>query len=258
MGSLPKKIRTTAILNLVVLASSGAIAQSLPVFDVASVRMSRNAAGRGSAEFSLGGERFTATNTSLGQLILIAYGITPLQVGPFVPPIYGKYDIQANVEHPVTRKEVLMMLQALLRDRFNLRTHWETRQLPTYALRVNKQEPKLKLSKEQIPWNLSRLNGNEIKHGQMIFQSESMQDFASVLSTLVVVGRVVVDETGLTGQYDFALNFAPPDGITDFPTNESAPSIFTAMKEQLGLRLDPRRAPIQFLVIEHVERASEN
>jgi uncharacterized protein (TIGR03435 family) len=92
----------------------------------------------------------------------------------------------------------------------------------------------------------------------MIFENESMPDFAFALSTLVVVGRVVVDKTELTGSYDFKLNFAPPDRLSDPSTAQDAPSIFTAVQEQLGLRLEAQKAPVEFLVIEHVERASDN
>jgi len=208
------------------------------------------------------GERFTATNTSLGQLIVTAYGITPQQVSPLDPAIYEKYDVQARADHPVTRRDMLPMLQALLADRFRLGIRREMREQSVYALvidkRGDKRGPKLQMSKEDLPWTLSRARGNEQSSGRMIFENESMPDFAFALSTLVVVGRVVVDKTELTGSYDFKLNFAPPDRLSDPSTAQDAPSIFTAVQEQLGLRLEAQKAPVEFLVIEHVERASDN
>jgi uncharacterized protein (TIGR03435 family) len=240
------------------IAAAGVLGQSLPAFEVASVRMNRTAGGPASAEFAPGGERFTATNTSLGQLIVMAYGVTPRQVAPLEPIIYEKYDIQAKAVRAVTRKEMLRMLQALLAERFKLSIRHEMRELPVYALVVGKGGPKLQMSKEQLAWSLSRSRGYEPASGRITFENESMPDFASVLSSLVVIGRVVVDQTRLTGEYDFELTFSPPDRLSDPSTTQDAPSIFTAVQEQLGLRLEAQKVPVEFLVIEHVERASGN
>lgn len=245
------------IVSLIAFNVGAVLGQSLPAFEVASVRMNRTAGGHASVEFSPGGERFTATNTSLAQLIVIAYGVTPRQVAPLDPVIYEKYDVQATSDRAVTRKDMVQMLQALLADRFKLRIHREMREQSVYALVVDRRGPKLQLSKLDLPWTLSRARGNEQRSGRMAFENEAMPDFAFALSTLVVVGRVVVDKTGLTGNYDFKLNFAPPDRMSA-PSNQDAPSIFTAVQEQLGLRLEAQKAPVEFLVIEHVERASDN
>jgi uncharacterized protein (TIGR03435 family) len=247
-----------AIAGVSLIASCGLLGQSSPAFEVASVRPNRTVGGRASAEVSPGGERFTATNTSLGALIVIAYGVTPRQVSPLDSISHEKYDIQAKADRAVSRDQMLRMLQALLADRFKLKIRREMRELPAYALVVGKHGTKLHLSEQQLPWTLSRARGYEPKGGRMIFESESMPDFVSVLSTLVVVGRMVVDQTGLKGNYDFELTFTPPDRLTDPATSPDAPSIFTAVQEQLGLRLEPQRAPVEFLVIEHVERPSEN
>ena len=246
-------MRAIAIVSL--MADAGVLGQSLPGFAVASVRLSRTSGGRESVEFSRGGERFTVTNTSLGQLIVTAFDVTPQQVSPLDPVIYEKYDVQATAGHPVTRREMLPMLQALLVDRFRLSIRREMREQSVYALVVDKRGPK---SKEDLPWTLSRARGNEQSSGRMTFENESMPDFAFALSTLVVVGRLLVDKTGLTGNYDFKLNFAPPDRMSDLSTTRDLPSIFTALQEQLGLRLEPQKAPVEFIVIEHVERASDN
>jgi uncharacterized protein (TIGR03435 family) len=249
-------VQAIAIVSLI--AAAGVLGQSLPAFEVASVRMNRTAGGRATVEFSPGGERFTATNTPLGQLIVTAFGVTPQQVSPLDPVIYEKYDVQATTEHPVTRREMQRMLQALLADRFRLSIRREMKEQSVYALLVDKRGPKLPLSKEDLPWTLSRARGNEQNSGRMTFENESMPDFAFALSTLVVIGRVVIDKTGLAGNYDFKLNFAPPDRMSDPSTAQDAPSIFTAVQEQLGLRLEAQKIPVESLVIEHVERASDN
>ncbi len=136
------------------------------------------------------------------------------------------------------------MLQTLLADRFKLKTHREMRELSAYALAVGKNGHKLRASKESVPWTLSRAGGIEPRSGRIIFKDEPMPDFASALTKLVVIGRVVVDQTGLKGNYDFELTFAPPERLGE-PTSE-APSIFTAIQEQLGLKLEPHRAPGRF------------
>jgi uncharacterized protein (TIGR03435 family) len=238
---------------------SGVVLGQAPAFDVASVRRTGPSGVRASVEFLPGGKRFIATGTPLGQLIVMAYGITPLQVSPIDAIISEKYDVQAETGQPVTRTEMLLMLRTLLADRFRLSVHREMRELPAYALVIDKRGAKLRLSKEQLPWTLARARGNEQKSGRMFFENESMPDLAYALSTLVVVGRVVIDQTGLLGNYDFELNFAPPDGRADAPMNQqSLPSIFTAVREQLGLKLEPLKAPVEFLVIDHVERPTDN
>jgi uncharacterized protein (TIGR03435 family) len=193
-------------------------------------------------------------------LIILAYGITPRQIGVLDPIMYEKYDVQASADHSVPRAEMLRMLQSLLAERFKLRIRRETRELPIYALVINKGGPRLQSNQEQLPWNLTRAEGNEQHRGRvnhLTFENESMPDFAAVLSTLLAVGRFVVDKTGLSGIYDFELNFTPSD-LPGPSTDSDAPSVFTAIQEQLGLRLEPQRAPVEFLVIEHVERPDEN
>jgi uncharacterized protein (TIGR03435 family) len=198
-------------------------------------------------------------NMSLGLLIGMAYGVTPGQISPLDARISQKFDIEAISDRAATRDQMLRMLQTLLTNRFRLSIRHETRKVPAYALVAVRRQPGLHLSKEQLPWTLSRARGQEQASGRLIFENESMRDFASVLSTLVVVGRVVVDQTGLKGNYDFHLTFAPSDRVADPATAPpDAPSIFTAVQEQLGLKLEPRRAPVDFLVIEHVEKPSEN
>src|SRR5437016_547618 len=108
-----------------------AFAQS-SVFEVASVKISAPAIRGGSMEFSRGGDRFTATNTPVGALILVAYDITVRQLSMLDPALSERYDIAAKAEGPVRADEMRRMLQALLRDRFHLVVHRETREVPVY------------------------------------------------------------------------------------------------------------------------------
>lgn len=254
-------MRAIASATLLAVAATAAFPQS-STFEVASIRSNNTGGGRSAAEFSPGGERFIATNISLGGLIIVAYGVTPRQVSPLDSFVRDRYDIQAKSDHSVPRDEMLRMLQVLLADRFKLRIRREMREIPVYALLRGKGELKLHLSAEQLPWTLARALGAEQHIGPRIarvsFENESMTDFAAFLSTQFAVGRYVVDETGLKGNYDFELTHTPPDLPASVPAGPEAPSIFTSVQEQLGLKLEPRRAPVEFLVIEHAEKPSEN
>jgi uncharacterized protein (TIGR03435 family) len=221
-------------------------------------------------EFSKGGERFTATNMPLGALLLTAYNITVRQIS--VPASFPaeRYDIAAKADHAVSADEMLHMLQALLVDRFKLVVHKDVREVPVYALVVAKGGQKLHQSDQSgidgaTPRVPSRAGGTEPRSGHLIFKNESMSDFAWALSRMAGIGdRLVVDNTGLKGSYDFELMFAkdsaPPataDGREPVMHSQD-PSIFSALQDQLGLKLEPKKAAVEFLVIDHVEKPSEN
>jgi uncharacterized protein (TIGR03435 family) len=180
--------------------------------------------------------------------------------------------------------QVRKMLQALLADRFKLALSHETKDLPVYALQVAKNGPKFHestfkpperppdsppppLGQGTRPMQGIRMNGR----GELTVTYVDLPMFANMLSR--IVGRIVVDKTGLTGKYDFTLKWTPeegqgpmmpggrgtgPDGAAPAPAESSGPSIFTALQEQLGLKLDSEKAPTDVLVIQHVERPSEN
>jgi uncharacterized protein (TIGR03435 family) len=153
---------------------------------------------------------------------------------------------------------MLRLLQSLLEDRFKLVVRRETRELQSYALVVDKGGRRLHLSdsphvNDAAPLNPYHARGGERSAGYLVFKNETMADFAFRLSTLVVLdSRVVVDKTGLDGHYDFELKFA-----RDSPSADG-PSIFTAIREQLGLKLEPRKIPLEFLSAERAERPAEN
>jgi len=201
--------------------------------------------------------------------VLIAYNITVRQLSGATPLLSERYDIVAKAGHPARPDEMLRMLRALLEDRFKLVVRRETREAPVYVLTVAKGDPKLQPASvsERLgpsPRTPAHAGGSELASGHLVFRDESMADFAWALSRTGGLGdRVVVDQTGLTETYDFELMFAresAPHGAD--PREATAvlenPSIFAALQEQLGLKLESRKAPVEFLIVEHVERPTEN
>jgi uncharacterized protein (TIGR03435 family) len=196
-----------------------------------------------------------------------------------------RYDIKAKAEG--VKSQVLMhgpMLQALLEDRFQLKVHRETRDTPVYALTVAKGGAKLQPFKEGScnpydiaatfpppppPENPCRSRGT-MEGGMLTVntQATTLDDFARFV--LGVMDRPVINKTGIQGRFDFHLEYAPdetsspavrdPSGLPRAPTvtDPSGPSIFTAVQRQLGLRLEPTKGPGEYLVIDRVERPSEN
>jgi uncharacterized protein (TIGR03435 family) len=246
--------------KLVLLALLCDAAQAANSFEVASVRRNKSAKTRSNIEFLPGGERFRATAVTLAGLIVTAYGVTDPQCScqNSLPVLWERFDIQAKAEHPASAAEMMRMLQSLLADRFKLAIRREKKLLPAWVLEVDKSVPMLHPSDvphpdDSAPLNLYRARGSEPASGDLVFHDESMPEFAWRLSTLVALeSRVVVDQTDLEGHYDFELKYG-----TDAPGSDG-PSIFTAMREQLGLRLEPRKLPVEVISIEHVESPSQN
>ena len=170
------------------------------------------------------------------------------------------------------------MLQAMLADRFQLKAHLESKQFPVYDLVLAKGGPKIKENdtnpdapkdREGKPFAGSFMMMRGI--GKVTAQAFTMANLANFLSQPPAgVGRPVVDKTGLTGKYSFALNWSPPPGLPPGgipglpspppppPDSEGGPSIFTALQEQLGLRLQPATADLPIIIVDHIERPSDN
>jgi uncharacterized protein (TIGR03435 family) len=232
-------------------------AQTPDVFDVASVKLNTTHVRGGYPGLAPGGQRFTATNLPLVALIMLAYNVTPNQISG-VPSSLGRetYDIEAECEHPIKQAQALRMLQTLLADRFKLILHRETKEQPIYALVVAKGGPKLREdAQESAP-----------DRRGFVYKSTSMSVLALILSQ--TTGRTVVDKTGLNGRYDFSLEYTPeragkgvPEGREEGregASNPNGPSIFTAVQEQLGLKLEPQKGPVEFIVVDHAEEPSAN
>jgi uncharacterized protein (TIGR03435 family) len=161
-------------------------------------------------------------------------------------------DLQNHV--PTMR---MIMLQELLADRFHMKVHHEIKQLPVYELIVAKGASKLSESKLEDP-SKGNIEGSD---GEIIVKGMPL---VFVLRSLTQeLGRPVLDQTGLTGNYDFTLKWTPDQKQMASPNNASAPdttgpSLFTAIQEQLGLKLEPTKGPVDTIVIDHVEPPTEN
>jgi uncharacterized protein (TIGR03435 family) len=218
-------------------------------FEVASVRLVSGEHGYTSIS-PAGSARFTARNASMKVLIEYAFGVDDKQIsGENLEWIDSDlFDVEAKPEGDVilSYEQMKPLLQNLLAQRFKLVFHREQKDLRGYALMVAKNGPKLQVSKE------TSLTGGYIFRDGLRSPCISMPIFASMLGHSV--GQPVVDKTGITGNYDIKLSFAPNNSM-DSPL----PSIFTALQEQLGLKLEPQKVPVEMLVIDHLEKApSEN
>lgn len=239
---------------LAITVSTSALAQSTtkaPAFDAASVRPNLTGANGGS--LSRSGGRITVENFSLRECIAFAYGIATGRDYELSGPAWldtEKFDIAATFPTETSRDSVREMLQTLLAERFSLKTHRENRKFESYVLVVGKRGPKVR-------------EGSTGGDGAFIFgedhvtvRSFSMSGFADRLSGPVFkLGRPVVDMTGMKGVYDFTLNWAPDDASADA---RSGASIFTALQEQLGLKLEPRKIAFRILVVDHADKDPPN
>ena len=195
-----------------------------------------------------GGSQFSINRASLTLLIGIAFGLSDTDIvgGPsWRDSEY--YDIVGKAEDgmALTVEEVRPRLQWLLAERFRLVTHREPRRVPGHVLVVTRDGVRLKAADAD-----SSVFASILPTG-VYAPSTSMDSFAAILAR--VVGRPVVNETGLTGSYRVDLDFAAdPAATTDLP------SVFTALQEQLGLRLDSRTVEVEKLLIDSVERPSDN
>src|ERR1039458_222746 len=191
-----------------------------------------------------------------------------------------RFDIIAKVAGPdvpvwghMSDAEKRRMIRGVFADRFKLQTHVETQERPVYAMVVAKGGAKLQAAKPSGGTLIVPAMGGSSIHpdeGWFGFSrtgiavgNMTMEKFAAYLTTLNL-GREVQDRTGLTGRYDLKLDFAPltaataPSAESTAPAPDAAPDIFTAIQEQLGLKLEPARGPVQTLVIDHIEKPSGN
>ena len=176
-----------------------------------------------------------------------------------------RYDITAkndaalqSLSHPERVKEMRLRLQNLLADRFQLQVHRETREMPEYTLVVAKNGSKLK-----EPDAATVGDGISTNCGVMKGTRTTLSNLVVTLSRQL--GRPVLDHTGLSARYDFEMTFAPESGCGSRQadgTNPDAtldrPSIFTAVQEQLGLKLEPIKGPVEVIVIDRVEKPDAN
>jgi uncharacterized protein (TIGR03435 family) len=229
-------------------------ADANPTFEVATIKPSRPE--EHGPRFWFEPRRFLVVHISLSQLVQFSYGLQQRQIEG-APDWFtsDSYDISAvpGGEGEPSIKQWQAMAKKLMADRFQLKFHYEKREMTVYALTVGKSGPKLKTSQG----NPGGLPGLGFGPGNFGATNATMADFAQAMQQ-GALDRPVVDQTGLAGRFDFRLTWTP-DGL--HPATESAdapPDLFNAIQEELGLKLLSTRAPVDVLVINHVERPSAN
>ena len=239
-------------------------ATSVPVFEVVSVKQDKIAVGWRSATPPDG---YTANGITLMYLIMDAYGIRPNYRVIGAPSWWDdtRFDIQAKVadaDMPALQKldyhQRASMIQQILTDRFKLKVHRETKIQPIYSLVVIKQDALTAAPPpaDGKPVGMGWRPGRGDRAGQMVATNLTTGWLAAQLSG--ALGRMVVDNTGLTGTYQADLHYTPDTPAGSQAGSDTSLSIFTAVEEQLGLKLVPTKGPVECLVIDHVEMPSEN
>ena len=239
-------------------------ADANPGFEVATIKPSNPDTPGQSILVGRGGiNLLTTTNTTLSDLIAFAYGIHARQVtgGPGWVET-EKYDLSVKPDHDgiPNDTQVRSMLQKLLAERFQLAFRREKKELPAYAITVGKSGPKL--ARNEAGGNLPRFSGPG--PGGLVVRNSTIKQFAGFLQARIV-DRPVVDQTDLSDRFDFTLLWRPDQlassgpNVPPLPSDlESRSDLFTAIQEQLGLKLAAIRAPVEILIIEQLQKASEN
>ena len=289
-----------ASLNLVVLAVTIALARSQGVapeaterFEVATVRQNKNSVRSGPG-FSGQPGRFSAEDVTLQDLITFAYELQPFEI--FGVPDWAtsdRFDIAATMQPPPTGSAPgprnRRLLRALLADRFTLVAHEERREVPVYTLVMARADRKLGARLRpfegvcaekfaappslpaQLPSQLPAPSKDPtpcilgVGVGRLSARGIGVSDLSRTLATFAAIRRRVIDRTGLTGQFDYDLEWTPMVAPTGVPapavptaSSDGPPNVFTALQEQLGLKLESTKEVIPVLVIDSVNQPSEN
>ena len=256
----------TLLLGMALVAS----AEQKRTFEVASIK--KNDSGNQNHLFLGTPGRFNAQNVTLGMLIRTAYSFHDFQVVGGPGWLNSEdYDIEARADVNATEKEINgSMLQALLEERFKLVSHRETRELPVYLLTTANSGPKLKAASCQTREPNTPLAPGQrqsdfcgfggIGNGTLRMTSTTMEAFTDLLT--IVMKRKVLNSTGFKDRFDVSLRWTPDPVSTgnagQAHSDMTGPSIFTALQEQLGLKLESSKGPVDVLVVDHVERPTEN
>ena len=237
-----------------ILAATLCFGPATPQFDVVSIMPSRSDDRNGGMRPIAGG--FSARNMSVNMLVQSAYNLKPWQIvgGPRWVTT-DRYDIEAKKEGNPGFREKLEMFRPLLADRFQLKFHRETRQMSVYSVTVAKNGPKLQAAAAGARGPIR--SGRGLVEGKGV----TMRTFADLLGGSL--GQPVTDKSGITGAFDIKLQWTPAESETNYndadrPLDPNAPSVFTAVQEQLGLKLQPGKGPLEVLVIDHIQRPSPN
>jgi uncharacterized protein (TIGR03435 family) len=225
-------------------------------------------------------DRYSAQNVSLKSMITYAYGLkTEDQVAELSGPVAsGRYDVEAKMDEETVaalkklslqeaNEKWQLMLQAMLADRFKPKVHRESKELSLYALVIAKGGFKLKDAdpNNTYPNGIKGPDGGT-RSGMMMMRSDSITGRGITIAALASqlswqVHRIVKDKTELKGRYDVSLQLTPDDiadAGKDVAGESAKPSLFTALQEQLGLKLEPTKGPVDTVVVDHVQMPSEN
>jgi len=245
-----------AIIAAIVMPAVLAFGQNPPgkKFDVVSIKPNTSDDRGGGMRPVAGG--ISASNLSVNILIQSAYNVRPWEIsgGPGWVAT-DRYDIEAKTDGNPTFQENLEMLRPLLEDRFRLKVHRESRQMPVYSLTIAKNGPKLLATAPETR--------GFIRPGRGLIEGKAvnMPMLANFLGGSL--GQTVTDKTGLPGSFDIKLEWSPSEGESNYkygdrPIDANGSSIFTAIQEQLGLKLEAGKGPVEMLIIDSLERPSAN
>ncbi|ADW70297.1 TIGR03435 family protein [Granulicella tundricola] len=248
------------------------LGQAAASYDVVSVKP--NKSGPNGMSWGSTADGYRATNVSLGMLIQSAWNLKTEDLIYGLPKwdhdarfdVEGKMDADAvatlkQLPPKEARVQRDLMMQNMLIERFHLQIHHDIKQLPVYNLNVAKGGLKVKEADPANAYPEVKMGSSRVAGaGSMMFGPGQFTGNAVTLAALAdnlsgTLSRLVIDKTGLTGKYDFALKYAPDDAPT---TNDPGPSLFTALEEQLGLHLESTKGPVDTIVIDHLEQPTEN
>ena len=234
-----------------------------PSFEVATIKPARPDEQK---TVQVQGTRLFTADTSLVDLMMFAYGVHPLQItgGPDWIRTQ-KFDLLMQPDLPgrPSTAQMRSILRKLLADRFNLLFHHAQKELPVYRIIGAKGGPRLTPTASDSAASNTAFIG--FPDGAMFIGNATMAEFASLMQRYVGLERPIVDHTGISGKYDFKLSWTPDpsqfDGRPPWPiTNDASapPGLYTAIQEQLGLKLQPAKELADVLVIDRVEQPSKN
>ena len=235
-----------------------------PGFDVATIKRTEPNISSGTF-FTIRGSHVIAVNTNGNDLVSLAYGLHSKQIVNGPPWLLtARFDIEGvpDVEGRPNHDQVKLMIQKLLATRFKLAVHHEQRELAVYAIIIGKNGPKLTKTDRKPSDNTNFSYTNRVV---LTVRNATMADFADGMQASFM-DRPVVNQTGLTDRYDFFLKWTPDGSQSGLgekmpPPADDAnapPGLYTAIQEQLGLKLVSTKAPVDVLVIDHIEMPSEN
>jgi uncharacterized protein (TIGR03435 family) len=227
-------------------------------FEVVSIKPSASGGRGGAMKVLPGGQEFRVQNFSLRSMISFMYYVPMRQLSGGPDWIDSEaWDIQAKAEHPYELDDLREMFRNMLADEFKLKMAKSVKEGPVYALLVDKSGPKMTVNEKPPDFEISIQGGpGGVTVGRRVWMTRLCYFLQQVLSR---DERPVIDKTGLTGFYDFTLSFLPelPPGFDKErlpPEMLNRPSIFEALKSQLGLRLEAQKGPVEYYVVESVSR----